>query len=338
MAKMRAVQVVRAGGPLEIVEREVPEPARGEVRVRIQACGVCHSDSLTVEGQWSGLTFPRIPGHEIAGVIEAIGADVVEWRVGQRVGVGWFGGNCGHCEPCRRGWLIDCRHLRIPGISYDGGYAEAAVAPASALAAIPDELGDAEAAPLLCAGVTTFNALRRSGAMPGNVVAILGIGGLGHLGVQFANKLGFRTVAIARGGDKEALARKLGAHHFIDNATEDVAAALNHLGGARAVLATVTSAKAMTPVIDGLAVRGRLIVIGVDPEPIEVTPPQLISASRRIVGHAAGAPIDSQDTLAFSALSGVRPMIETLPLARAPEAYARMMRGNARFRMVLTMA
>jgi D-arabinose 1-dehydrogenase-like Zn-dependent alcohol dehydrogenase len=338
MAKMRAVQVVRAGGPLEIVEREVPEPARGEVRVRIQACGVCHSDSLTVEGQWSGLTFPRIPGHEIAGVIEAIGADVVEWRVGQRVGVGWFGGNCGHCEPCRRGWLIDCRHLRIPGISYDGGYAEAAVAPASALAAIPDELGDAEAAPLLCAGVTTFNALRRSGAMPGNVVAILGIGGLGHLGVQFANKLGFRTVAIARGGDKEALARKLGAHHFIDNATEDVAAALNHLGGARAVLATVTSAKAMTPVIDGLAVRGRLIVIGVDPEPIEVTPLQLISASRSIVGHAAGASIDSQDTLAFSALSGVRPMIETLPLARAPEAYARMMRGNARFRMVLTMA
>ena len=338
MAKMRAVQVVRAGGPLEIVEREVPEPARGEVRVRIEACGVCHSDSLTVEGQWSGLTFPRIPGHEIAGVIEAIGADVVEWRVGQRVGVGWFGGNCGHCEPCRRGWLIDCRHLRIPGISYDGGYAEAVVAPASALAAIPDELGDVEAAPLLCAGVTTFNALRRSGAMPGDVVAILGIGGLGHLGVQFANKLGFRTVAIARGGDKEALARKLGAHHFIDNATEDVAAALNHLGGARAVLATVTSAKAMTPVIDGLAVRGRLIVIGVDPEPIEVTPLQLISASRSIVGHAAGASIDSQDTLAFSALSGVRPMIETLPLARAPEAYARMMRGDARFRMVLTMA
>jgi len=338
MAKMRALQVARAGGPLEIVEREVPEPARGEVRVRIEACGVCHSDSLTVEGQWSGLTFPRIPGHEIAGVIEAIGADVVEWRVGQRVGVGWFGGNCGHCEPCRRGWLIDCRHLRIPGISYDGGYAEAVVAPASALAAIPDELGDAEAAPLLCAGVTTFNALRRSGAMPGDVVAILGIGGLGHLGVQFANKLGFRTVAIARGGDKEALARKLGAHHFIDNATEDVAAALNHLGGAQAVLATVTSAKAMTPVIDGLAVRGRLIVIGVDPEPIEVTPLQLISASRSIVGHAAGASIDSQDTLAFSALSSVRPMIETLPLARAPEAYARTMRRDARFRMVLTMA
>ena len=338
MAKMRAVQVVRAGGPLEIVEREVPEPARGEVRVRIQACGVCHSDSLTVEGQWSGLTFPRIPGHEIAGVIEAIGADVVEWRVGQRVGVGWFGGNCGHCEPCRRGWLIDCRHLRIPGISYDGGYAEAAVAPASALAAIPDELGDAEAAPLLCAGVTTFNALRHSGAMPGDVVAVLGIGGLGHLGVQFANKLGFCTVAIARGSDKEALSRNLGAHHFIDSATEDVAARLNRLGGARAVLATVTSAKAMTPVIEGLAVRGRLIVVGVDAEPIEVSPLQLIGASRSVVGHAAGASIDSQDTLGFSALSGVRPMIETMPLSRAPEAYARMMRGEARFRMVLTMA
>ena len=339
MAKMRAVQVARAGGPLELVEREVPEPARGEVRVRTEACGVCHSDSLTVEGQWPGLTFPRIPGHEIAGVIDAIGDGVVgDWRVGQRVGVGWFGGNCGHCEPCRRGWLIDCRYLRIPGISYDGGYAEAVVAPASALAAIPDELSDAEAAPLLCAGVTTFNALRRSGAMPGDVVAILGIGGLGHLGVQFANKLGFRTVAIARGADKEGLARKLGAHHYIDNATEDVAVALNRLGGARAVLATVTSAKAMTPVIEGLAVHGRLIVIGVDAEPIEVTSLQLIGASRSIVGHAAGASIDSQDTLAFSALSGVRPMIETLPLARAPEAYARMMRGDARFRMVLTMA
>jgi D-arabinose 1-dehydrogenase-like Zn-dependent alcohol dehydrogenase len=328
MAKMRAVQVARAGGPLELVEREMPEPARGEVRVRVEACGVCHGDSLTVEGQWPDLSFPRIPGHEIAGVIDAIGAGVVGWRAGQRVGVGWFGGHCGHCEPCRRGWLIDCRNLRTPGISYDGGYAEAMVAPADALAAIPDEFGASEAAPLLCAGVTTFNALRHSGAMPGDVVAILGIGGLGHLGVQFANKLGFRAVAIARGGDKEALARKLGAHHFIDNATEDVAAALNRLGGARAVLATITSAKAMTPAINGLAVRGRLIVIGVDVEPIEISPLQLIGASRSVVGHAAGASIDSQDTLAFSALSGVRPMIETMPLARAWEAYARMMRGE----------
>lgn len=337
MAKMRAVQVVQAGAPLELVEREIPEPASGEVRVRVEVCGVCHSDSLTVEGQWPNLSFPRIPGHEIAGVIDAIGAGVVGWRAGQRVGVGWFGGNCGHCEPCRRGWLIDCRNLRIPGISYDGGYAEAMVAPANALAAIPDEFGAAEAAPLLCAGVTTFNALRHSGAMPGDVVAILGIGGLGHLGVQFANKLGFRTVAIARGADKEALSRKLGAHYFIDSTTEDVAAALNRLGGARAILATVASANGMTPAIDGLAVRGRLIVIGVDAEPIQVSPLQLIGASRSVVGHAAGTAIDSQDALAFSVLSGVRPIIETMPLARAPEAYARMMRGDARFRMVLTM-
>jgi D-arabinose 1-dehydrogenase-like Zn-dependent alcohol dehydrogenase len=326
--------VARAGGRLELVERERPEPTQGEVRVRVEACGVCHSDSLTVEGQWPGLILPRVPGHEIAGVIDAVGAGVVGWRVGQRVGVGWFGGHCGYCEPCRRGWLIDCRNLRIPGISYDGGYADAMVAPAHALAAIPDEFAAAEAAPLLCAGVTTFNALRHSGAMPGDVVAILGIGGLG---VQFANKLGFRTVAIARGADKAALSGRLGAHHFIDSDTEDVAAALNRLGGARAMLATVASAKAMTPAIDGLAVRGRLIVIGVDAEPIEVSPLQLIGASRSVVGHAAGAAIDPQDTLAFSALSGVRAMIETTPLERAPQAYARMMQGEARFRMVLTM-
>lgn len=336
MAKMRAVQVTRAGS-LELVERDIPEPGRGEVRVRVEACGVCHSDSFTVEGQWPGLAFPRIPGHEIAGVIDALGPDVVGWRIGQRVGVGWFGGHCGHCEPCRRGWLTDCRNLRIPGISYDGGYAGAMVAPADALAAMPDDLGAADAAPLLCAGVTTFNALRRSGAMPGDVVAILGIGGLGHLGVQFANKLGYRTVAIARGSDKEELARKLGAHHFIDNAKDDVAAALNRLGGARTVLSTITSSKAMTPVIDGLAVRGRLVVVGVDVEPIEVSPLQLISASRSVVGHVSGSSIDAEDTLSFSTLSGVRPMIETMKLAQAPDAYARMMRGDARFRMVLTM-
>ena len=287
---------------------------------------------------WKVSGLPRIPGHEIAGIIDAVGTGVVGWSAGQRVGVGWFGGHCGRCEPCRRGWLIDCRNLRIPGISYDGGYADAMVAPADALAAMPDQLSAVDAAPLLCAGVTTFNALRHSGAMPGDVVAVLGIGGLGHLGVQFANKLGFCTVAIARGSDKEALSRNLGAHHFIDSATEDVAARLNRLGGARAVLATVTSAKAMTPVIEGLAVRGRLIVVGVDAEPIEVSPLQLIGASRSVVGHAAGASIDSQDTLGFSALSGVRPMIETMPLSRAPEAYARMMRAEARFRMVLTMA
>jgi D-arabinose 1-dehydrogenase-like Zn-dependent alcohol dehydrogenase len=336
MAKMRAMQVTRAGS-LELVERDIPEPGPGEVRVRVEACGVCHSDSFTVEGQWPGLEFPRIPGHEIAGVIDALGPGVVGWRIGQRVGVGWFGGHCGHCEPCRRGWLTDCRNLRIPGISYDGGYAEAMVAPADALAAMPDDLGAADAAPLLCAGVTTFNALRRSEAMPGDVVAILGMGGLGHLGVQFANKLGYRTVAIARGADKEALARQLGAHHFIDNAKDDVAAALNRLGGARTVLATITSAKAMSPVIDGLAVRGRLVVVGVDAEPIQVSPLQLIGASRSVVGHVSGSSIDAEDTLSFSKLSGVRPMIETMKLAQASEAYGRMMRGDARFRMVLTM-
>jgi D-arabinose 1-dehydrogenase-like Zn-dependent alcohol dehydrogenase len=282
MAKMRAVQVARAGGALELVERDIPEPKRGEVRIRVEACGVCHSDSFTVEGQYPGLSFPRIPGHEIAGVIDAFGAGVVGWRNGQRVGVGWFGGHCGHCEPCRRGWLIDCGNLRMPGISYGGGYAEAMVAPADALAAMPDELAAAEAAPLLCAGVTTFNALRHSGVMSGDVVAILGIGGLGHLGLQFANKLGFRTVAIGRGADTEALANKLGADEFVDSATEDVAASLNRLGGARAVLATVTSAEAMTSAIDGLAVRGRLIIIGTDAKPIEVSPLQLIGASRAL--------------------------------------------------------
>jgi D-arabinose 1-dehydrogenase-like Zn-dependent alcohol dehydrogenase len=338
MAKMRAVQATRAGGPLELVERDIPEPKSGEVRVRIEACGVCHSDSLTAEGQWPGIAYPRIPGHEIAGVIDAMGEGVIGWRVGQRVGVGWFGGNCGRCESCRRGWLIDCRTLRVPGISYDGGYAEAMVAPASALAAIPDELEAAKAAPLLCAGVTTFDALRRSGAMPGDVVAILGIGGLGHLGVQYANKLGFRTVAIARGADKETLSRKLGAHHFIDSAKEDVAAELNRLGGARTILATAANAKAMSAAINGLAPHGRLVVVGVDAEPIEVSPLQLIGGTRSIAGHASGASIDSQDTMAFSALTGVEAMIETMPLARAPEAYAKMMSGKARFRMVLTMA
>ena len=338
MARMRAVQATGAGGSLELVDREVPEPVRNEVRVRVESCGVCHSDSFTVEGALPGISYPRVPGHEVAGVIDALGPDVAGWRVGQRVGVGWFGGHCGYCEPCRRGWLIDCRNLRIPGISYDGGYAEKMLAPADALAAIPDELGAAEASPLLCAGVTTFNALRNSGAMPGDVVAILGIGGLGHLGLQFANKLGFRTVAIARGADKAQLAHKLGAHHFIDNAREDVAAALNRLGGARAVLATVTNSDAMTATIDGLAVRGRLIVVGVDAKPVQISPLQLIGASRSIVGHASGAAIDSQDTLAFSTLTSVRPMIETMPLEKAAEAYARMMRGDARFRMVLTMA
>src|SRR5438477_150498 len=305
MAKMQAVQVARAGGPLELVEREVPEPAQGQVRVRVEACGVCHSDSLTIEGQWPDLSFPRIPGHEIAGIIDAVGTGVVGWSAGQRVGVGWFGGHCGRCEPCRRGWLIDCRNLRIPGISYDGGYAEAMVAPADALAAIPDEFGAAEAAPLLCAGVTTFNSLRHSGAQPGDVVAILGIGGLGHLGVQFAAKMGFKTVAIARGSDKEPLARQLGAHHYIDSQTQDVGAELLKLGGAKVILATVTNGAAMSAALGGLGVNGKLIVLGAADEPLEVPALLLITGRRSVLGWYSGTSIDSQDTLNFSVLTGV---------------------------------
>ncbi|GAC1321425.1 MAG: alcohol dehydrogenase [Thermoleophilaceae bacterium] len=336
MAKMRAVQVAEANGDLELVERDVPEPGAGEVLVGVQACGICHSDAFAKEGTFPGVSYPLVPGHEIAGLIDAVGPGVEGWEVGQRVGVGWFGGNCGHCEPCRRGMLIDCQNLEIPGITYDGGYAEAMIAPASALARIPDELESEAAAPLLCAGITTFNALRSSGARPGSVAAILGIGGLGHLGVQFAVKLGFRTVAIARGHEKEALARELGAHHYIDSESEDVAAELQALGGAQVVLATITSGKAMSPAVNGLGVGGKLVVVGASPEPIEVSPFQLIGGSRGLAGHPSGTSIESEDTLAFSALTGVRPMIETIPLERAAEAYERMIGGGARFRVVLT--
>ena len=305
--------------------------------MRVQACGICHSDSIAKEGLFPSVPFPIVPGHEIAGTVEAVGDGVVGWTPGTRVGVGWFGGHCGRCEPCRRGDLVDCRNLRIPGITYDGGYAEAMLAPADALALIPDELAMEDAAPLLCAGVTTYNALRESGARPGDLVAILGVGGLGHLGVQFAARMGFRTVAIARGADKEPLARKLGAHVYLDSKTQDVAAELTKLGGAKTILATVTDGKAMSAVIPGLAVRGSLVVVGVGMDPIEVSALDLIGGSRSVVGHASGSSIDSQDTLAFSALSGVRPTIETVPLERAAEAYEKMMRGEARFRMVLTM-
>jgi alcohol dehydrogenase/propanol-preferring alcohol dehydrogenase len=336
MAKMRALEIADKKGPFELVERDMPEPGAGEVRVRVQACGVCHSDSFSKDGLFPGIRYPIVPGHEIAGVIDAVGPKVpAQWAVGRRVGVGWFGGHCGHCEPCRRGDLVDCRNLRVPGISYDGGYAEAMIAPFDALASIPDDLGAEEAAPLLCAGVTTFNALRHSGAGPGDLVAILGVGGLGHLGVQFAARMGFRVAAIARGQDKADLARELGAHTYIDSKTQNVAEALQALGGARAALATVTDGGAMSAVVDGLAVRGRLIVVGVSADPIQVTPLQLIGASRAIAGHASGTSQDSEDTLRFSAQSRVRPMIETLPLERGAEAYDRMISGKARFRMVL---
>lgn len=336
MPDMLAIQIPAKGGPFELVTRPLPEPGRGEVRVKVEACGVCHSDSIAKDGLFPGIPYPIVPGHEIAGVIDKLGEGVIGWSAGQRVGVGWFGGHCGRCEPCRRGDLVDCRNLRIPGINYDGGYAEAMVAPADALASIPEELSAVDAAPLLCAGVTTYNALRESGARPGDLVAILGIGGLGHLGVQFAARMGFRTVAIARGEDKKALALQLGAHIYLDSKAQDVAAELTRLGGAKTILATVTSGEAMSAVIPGLAVRGKLVVVGVGMDPIKVSTADLILGSRSIVGHASGASIDSQDTLAFSALSGVRPTIETMPLERAAEAYDRMMRGEARFRMVLT--
>jgi D-arabinose 1-dehydrogenase-like Zn-dependent alcohol dehydrogenase len=336
MPKMRVIQVATKGGAFELVERELPQPGRGEVRVKVQACGVCHSDSIAKDGLFPNVSFPIVPGHEIAGVVDAVGEGVVGWTKGTRVGVGWFGGHCGHCEPCRRGDLVDCRNLKIPGITYDGGYAEAMIAPADALALIPEELSAVEAAPLLCAGVTTFHALRESGAKPGDLVAILGIGGLGHLGVQFAARMGFRTVAIARGTEKAALAKELGAHIYLDSQTQDVAAELTKLGGAKTILATVTNGKAMSSVIPGLAVRGTMVVVGVGMDPIQVSAVDLIMGSRSIVGHASGASIDSQDTLAFSALSGVRPTIETMPLERAAEAYDKMMRNEARFRMVLT--
>jgi D-arabinose 1-dehydrogenase-like Zn-dependent alcohol dehydrogenase len=336
MAKMRGVQVAEPGGPLELVEREIPEPESGEARVRVQACGVCHSDAVAKAGAFPGMRFPLVPGHEVAGLIDALGEGVLGWEVGERVGVGWFGGNCGHCDPCRRGEFMSCVNSSTPGITRDGGYADYMVVPASALARIPDDLSAEDAAPLLCAGVTTYNALRHSGAHAGDLVAILGVGGLGHLGIQFAAKQGFETVAIARGRDKEPLALKLGAHHYIDSTSEDVAQALTQLGGARVVLATVTSSDAMSATVNGLAAHGRLVIVGASIEPLAISPVQLIGGNKTISGHASGTSMDSQDTLAFSALSGIRPMIETLPLERAAEAHDRMLSGDARFRMVLT--
>jgi D-arabinose 1-dehydrogenase-like Zn-dependent alcohol dehydrogenase len=336
MRTMKAVQVAQAGGPLELVERNVPEPGVGQVLIKVQACGICHSDMLTKEGLWPGVTYPRVPGHEIAGIIDTVGAGVEGWQKGQRVGVGWHGGHCGRCERCRHGDFILCERGLIPGISYDGGYADYMVAPVEALARIPDDLSDVDAAPLLCAGITTFNALRNSGARPGDLVAILGIGGLGHLGVQFAQKMGFRTVAIARGQDKAALATQLGAQHYIDSKAENIAEALQALGGARVILATVTSGKAMSVALGGLGSDGKLIIIGASEDPVEVPVPQFIMRRNSVQGWPSGTSADSQDTLAFSVLTGVKPMIETFPLTRAAEAYDRMMSGAARFRVVLT--
>jgi len=336
MPTMNAVQVPAAGGGLEHVQRDVPEPGRDQVRVRVHACGVCHSDSITVEGHMP-IEYPRVPGHEVAGVVDAVGEGVEGYAPGDRVGVGWFGGCCFHCEPCRRGNFIACENGKVSGISYDGGYAEMMVAPWEALARIPDDLSDADAAPLLCAGITTFNALRASVARPGDRVAILGVGGLGHLGVQYAAKMGLEVVAIARGTDKEPLARELGAHHYVDSTAGDVAEALTALGGVQVVLATVTVADAMTATLGGIKPCGQLVVVGAPPDPLAVPAFALIPGSSAVQGHASGTSRDSEDTLAFSALTGVRPRIETVPLAEAPAAYDRMMAGDARFRMVLTM-
>ena len=338
MSKMRVAQVTRPNGPLEIVEREISDPGVGSVRIKIEACGVCHSDSFTKEGTWPGIQYPRVPGHEIAGVIDAMGIGVVGCTLGQRVGVGWHGGHCGYCDSCRRGDFVTCQiALQVPGIAYNGGYAEYMNAPAGALALIPEELSAVEAGPLMCAGITTFNSLRSSGARPGDLVAVLGVGGLGHLGIQFAAKMGFKTVAIARGKDKEPLVRKLGAQHYIDNQTQDAAAELVKLGGAKVILATVTSGKAMSAVLGGLAVNGKLIVIGASDEPLEVNGNLMLMGRRSIMGWPSGTSIDSQDTLAFSVLTGVRAMSEVFPLERAAEAYEHMMSGKARFRAVLTM-
>jgi D-arabinose 1-dehydrogenase-like Zn-dependent alcohol dehydrogenase len=337
IAPMKVAQISKPGGDFQIVEREIPAPDAGQVRIKVQACGVCHSDQLTKEGLWPGIQYPRIPGHEVVGIIDEVGAGVSEWTIGQRAGVGWHGGHDGTCTSCRRGDFGNCRNMKIAGISYDGGYQQYMVAPVEALAAIPESLNDAEAAPLLCAGVTTFNALRHSGALPSDLVAVQGIGGLGHLGIQFASKFGYKVAAVGRGSENAALAKKLGASVYIDSKTTNAAEELQKLGGARVILATAPNSKAMSELIDGLGPNGKLLVIGADFEPIEVTPIQLISGSRTIQGWASGTPTDSEDTLRFAELTGVRPMIETYPLEKAGEAYARMMSGDAQFRVVLTM-
>jgi D-arabinose 1-dehydrogenase-like Zn-dependent alcohol dehydrogenase len=335
--KMTVAQVPKPGAAFQIVEREIPTPGAGHVRIKVKACGVCHSDVLTKEGGWPGLEYPRIPGHEVAGAIDDVGEGVSAWKKGQRVGVGWHGGQDNTCRECRRGDFRNCQNVKVCGISYDGGYQQYMVAPVEALVPIPDTLNDVEAAPLLCAGITTYNALRHSGALPGDLVAVQGIGGLGHLGVQFANKFGYKVAAIGRGPENAPLAKKLGASLYIDTQSTNAAEALRKLGGARVILATAPNSKAMSALVDGLGPNGTLLVVGATIDPIEVTPIQLIFGSRTIQGWAAGTPADSEDTLRFAELSGVRPMIETFPLEKAEEAYARMMSGKAQFRVVLTM-
>ncbi|MET7898799.1 alcohol dehydrogenase [Streptomyces mirabilis] len=336
MVTARVLQVETAAGAFELVKREIPDPGPSQVRITVEACGVCHTDANFVNGHLPGLTFPLTPGHEIAGRIESIGAGVEGWKVGDRVAVGWYGGHCTNCHACRRGDFVHCENTKIPGLSYPGGYAEAMLVPANALAKIPDELSAVQAAPLACAGVTTYNSLRRSNARPGDLVAVLGFGGLGHLGVQFAAAMGFNVAVIARGGEKEATARSLGAHHYIDSTNQNVADALQALGGAKVVLATTANADAMTAAFDGLGRNGQLMVLGIDVEPIKVTPLQLITFSKSVHGHPSGTAADIEDTLAFAALTGIKAITEEAPLKEGQTAYDRMMANQARYRMVLT--
>ena len=336
-ALMKAARISRPGGEFELVEHQIPEPSAGEVLIKVKACGICHSDELTKEGSWPGIEYPRVPGHEVTGIINEVGAGVSQWKKGQRVGVGWHGGHDNTCRECQRGDFRNCRNLKVPGISYDGGYQQYMVAPVEALVSLPEGLNDVEAAPLLCAGITTYNALRRSGALPGDLVAVQGIGGLGHLAIQFGNKFGYKIAAIGRGSETAGLAKKLRASVYIDSKSTNAADELQKLGGAQVILALAPSSKAMSELFDGLAPNGKIVVIGVDSEPLQITPVQLITGSRTIQGWASGTTADEDDTLRFAEMSGVRAMIETYPLEKAAEGYARMMSGKAQFRVVLTM-
>ena len=337
MARMKAVQVPKPGADFEVVEREIPQPGPGQVRIRVQACGVCHSDVITKDGLLPGIEYPRVPGHEVAGVIDDVGGGVSTWKKGERVGVGWHGGQDGTCPSCRRGDFGTCVNLKICGVSYDGGYQEYMVAPVEALAHMPESLDAAEAGPLMCAGITTFNALRHAGALPTDLVAVQGIGGLGHLGIQFAQKFGYRVAAIGRGGENAALSKKLGAHVYIDSAASDPAVELKKLGGARVILATAPSGKAMSALVGGLGVNGTLMIVGAPSDPVEVNVLSMIFNRSGLRGWPSGIPTDSEDTLRFAEMTGVRPMIEKYPLEKAAEGYARMMSGKAQFRVVLTM-
>jgi D-arabinose 1-dehydrogenase-like Zn-dependent alcohol dehydrogenase len=337
MPKMKAVQVPSAGGDFEVVERDIPEAGQGQVRIRVQACGVCHSDVVTKEGLFPGISYPRVPGHEVVGTIDQLGAGVMGWKTGERVGVGWHGGQDGTCLACRKGDFVNCANGLVCGVSYDGGYQEFMIAPVEALARMPDSLDAAEAAPLMCAGLTTFNALRHSGASAGDLVAVQGVGGLGHLGIQFAKKFGYRVAAVSRGAGNAAIAKRLGADLYIDSAAADAATELQKLGGASVVLGTAPSAKAMSSLMGGLGVNGTFVVVGASPDPVEVSTTLLILGKRTIKGWSAGIPTDSEDTLRFAEAAGIRPMIEKYPLEEAAEGYARMMSGDAQYRVVLTM-